>query len=42
MTRAKLPLQPAYLASAIDAARDEVMKVVMYKMPTANTRSRRR
>jgi len=31
MTRAKLPLQPAYLASAIDAARDEVMKVVMYK-----------
>lgn len=31
MARAKLPLQPAYLASAIDAARDEVMKVVMYK-----------
>jgi hypothetical protein len=31
MARAKLPLAPAYLASAIDAARDDVMKVVMHK-----------
>jgi len=29
--RARLPLQPAYLASAIDALRRELMKVVMYQ-----------
>ena len=29
--RARLPLQPAYLASAIDTARDEIMKVVMHR-----------
>ncbi len=29
--RARLPLQPAYLAGAIDIAREEIMKVVMYR-----------
>jgi hypothetical protein len=30
-SRARLPLQPAYLASAIDAAREELLKIVMYQ-----------
>ena len=34
--RARLPLQPAHLAAAIDAARRELMKVVMHQDATGN------
>ena len=36
--RARLPIQPAFLASAIDAARREIMKVVMHEDATGDYR----